>query len=129
MERVANILWGDIYEARFGHKHRGAFCLTRDQLKSMLGTRRLHATTIRRFQATALEYGLVVVDQDDVFPCIEVRTLRPLRRPPNVLLRGFLRVLAHDEWDDDDELGGLEEDMEPEEDDGHGDGEDEGEDD
>jgi hypothetical protein len=90
IQEVARKLWKDVYEEPFRGKDRGRFCLTREQLKSALGTSRLHATTSERLQDTALSLGLVVIDLDDLFPCIEVRILRKYRRPPReVFLKHF----------------------------------------
>ena len=90
IERVADALYYNVYEAPFRGKRRGRFCLTRDQLRAMLEVERLHTSTVRRLQDAALDKGLVVVDLDDVFPCIETRVLRGLRRPPARVLQDCL---------------------------------------
>jgi len=90
IREVAGKLWTDVYEESFRGKDRGRFCLTRGQLKSALCTNRLHATTIERLQDEALALGLVIVDLDDLFPCVEVRVIRKYRRPSSdVFLKHF----------------------------------------
>lgn len=90
IREVAAKLKKDVYEAAFRGKDRGRFCLTREQLKAALGTSRLHATTVEHIQDEALSLGLVIIDLDDLFPCIEVRIVRKYRRPPgDVFLRHF----------------------------------------
>jgi hypothetical protein len=90
IQEVAGKLWRDVYEDSFRGKDRGRFCLSREQLKSALNTSRLHATTIERLQDEALSLGLVIIDLDDRFPCVEVRVVRRYRRPPaEIFLRHF----------------------------------------
>jgi len=93
---VARILYYDIYEASFRGKKRGRFCLTRGQLREALGVRRLHASTIAKLQDAALDLGLVVIDLDDLFPCIETSVLRRLRRPPASTFEEFFSVSDDD---------------------------------
>ncbi|WP_133123434.1 hypothetical protein, partial [Methylobacterium frigidaeris] len=87
---AAHMLWEGIYEAEFRGKERGRFLLTRAQLKKVLNVERLHGTTIQSFQDAALELGLIIIDLDDVFPCIETRMARRYRRPPTALLNRHL---------------------------------------
>ena len=89
VESVAETLYRNVYEAKFRGKSRGRFCLTRDQMRAALGVERLHSSTIKKLQEEALEWGLVVIDLDDVFPCIETQVLRRLRRPPRRLFRSW----------------------------------------
>jgi hypothetical protein len=90
IQEVAHKLWMNVYEDEFRGKERGRFCLTRRQLMDALDTTRLHASTIQRLQDEALRVGLIVVDLDDLFPCVEVKVLRKYRRPPaEVFLRHF----------------------------------------
>lgn len=100
IREVAHKLWGDIYEETFRGKDRGRYCLTREQLKATLNTSRLHATTIERLQDEALSLGLVIVDLDDLFPCIEVKIVRKYRRPPREI---FLKHFPEPEEDDSSE--------------------------
>ncbi|WP_336764262.1 hypothetical protein [Asaia sp. VD9] len=75
----------NLYRTEFRGKPRGRFILTRWQLMTSLGTRRLHASTIARLQDEALAAGLVIIDLDDLFPVVEVKIVRKYRRPPNEL--------------------------------------------
>ena len=93
---VAEVLYYRIYEAKFRGKKRGRFCLTREQLREALGVQRLHASTIARLQDAALELGLVVIDLDDLFPCIETNVLRRLRRPPASVFEEFFSAFDDD---------------------------------
>ena len=82
IKEVAEKLGTEIYETDFRGKSRGRFAITRAQLRHALGVQKLHATTIERLQHSALEYGLVIIDLDDLFPCIETNVVREYRRPP-----------------------------------------------
>jgi hypothetical protein len=97
---VASKLWLDVYEAAFRGKDRGRFCLTREQLKHALGTDRLHASTIERLQDEARSKGLVIIDLDDIFPCVEVRVVRKYRRPPTTF---FNEIFPEEEEEGDPE--------------------------
>lgn len=105
IREVARKLWRELYEEPFRGKDRGRFCLTREQLRTALDTSRLHASTIERLQDEALTLGLIIIDLDDVFPCIEVRVARRYRRPPADVFRKFFPEPADDEGngEDDDE--------------------------
>ncbi len=101
---AARMLRRHIYEAEFRGKDRGRFLLTRAQMKKVLNVERLHASTIRALQDAALEEGLVIIDLDDVFPCIETRSARRYRRPPTALLNRYLaETFPEDAADDEDE--------------------------
>ena len=89
IREVAVTLWTEVYEEAFRGKERGRFCLSREQLRTALQTSRLHATTIERLQDEALSLGLVIIDLDDLFPCVEVRILRKYRRPPMEIFARF----------------------------------------
>jgi len=80
IKEVARRLWIDVYEDEFRGKLRGKFIITRDQLKEALGVSRLHKVTIIKLQDYALEKGLVIIDLDDVFPCIELKVVRKYRK-------------------------------------------------
>ncbi|MEI8697246.1 MULTISPECIES: hypothetical protein [unclassified Mesorhizobium] len=82
LEEVARVLREEVYEAEFRGKDRGRFAITRAQLKQALGVEKLHAATLEKLQDRALEKGLVVIDLDDIFPCIETRVARTYRKPP-----------------------------------------------
>jgi hypothetical protein len=106
LDAVARTLWADVYEAEFRGKNRGRFCVTRSQLKQALKVERLHASTIERLQDAALARGLVVIDLDDLFPCIEVDVLRRYRKPPSEVFARF--------FPEDDETNTSEEDEDDE---------------
>ena len=103
---VAHKLWADVYEASFRGKDRGRFCITRKQLKKALLVERLHATTIERLQDEALSRGLIIIDLDDLFPCIEVDVVRRYRRPPTETFAKFFddddTPVSKEESDDDE---------------------------
>jgi len=116
IEKVAQILWAQVYEASFRGKKRGRFCLTREQMRKALRVERLHSTTIERLQDVALSKGLVIIDLDDLFPCVEVDVLRRYRRPPGDIFDQFFPPFADggggaggdgdaDEDDDDPDEG------------------------
>ena len=86
---TAHKLWAEVYEADFRGKPRGRFRLTRGQLKRALGVGRLHSSTVQRLQDAALQLGLVIVDLDDMFPCVEADVLRRYRRPPTQIFERF----------------------------------------
>jgi hypothetical protein len=89
VHQLARILHGDLYEASFRGKSRGRFALTRAQMKQALGVRKLHTSTVERLQDHALAIGLVIVDLDDLFACVEVDVLRKYRRPPRAVFNRF----------------------------------------
>ncbi len=89
--KVVHMLWAEVYEEKFRGKDRGRFVLTREQVKAALGVERLHATTIEALQDAALKRGLVIVDLDDLFPCIETGVIRKYRRPPTEVFDRFLK--------------------------------------
>jgi hypothetical protein len=104
IREVAKKLW-KLYEESFRGKDRGRFCLTREQLKRALDTKSLHASTIERLRDEAQILGLIVLDLDDRFPCVEERVVRRYRRPPSeVFGRYFPEPEDEDasEMDDDD---------------------------
>jgi hypothetical protein len=85
IRKVAHLLYSDLYEREFRGKSRGRFAITRAQIKQALGVEKLHASTIERLQDEALALGLVIVDLDDVFACVEIGVLRKYRRPPRAI--------------------------------------------
>ncbi len=85
IRQVAHLLFADLYEREFRGKSRGRFAITRAQIKQALAVEKLHASTIERLQDEALDLGLVIVDLDDVFACVEIGVLRKYRRPPRTI--------------------------------------------
>lgn len=104
LEEVARILWEGIYEAEFRGKDRGRFTITRTQLKQALGVEKLHAATFEKLQDRALEKGLIIIDLDDIFPCIETRVARAYRKPPRQIFDQFFPPEEEDQGgaEDDD---------------------------
>lgn len=105
IREVARKLRRELYQEPFRGKERGRFCLTREQLRIALDTERLHPPTIERLQDEAMTYGLIIIDLDDAFPCIEARVARKYRRPPADVFKKFFPEPSNDEGDgeDDDE--------------------------
>lgn len=99
--KVAHMLWAEVYEMKFRGKDRGRFVLTREQVKAALGVERLHASTIQALQDAALSRGLVIVDLDDVFPCIETGVIRQYRRPPTDIFTRILRETFPEDLEED----------------------------
>ena len=97
ISEVARKLWADLYETSFRGKDRGRYCLTRGQLMMALGVVRLHAVTVTRLQDEALALGLLIVDLDDLFPCIEVTIIRRYRRPPTEIFLEHFPIAEDDE--------------------------------
>ena len=89
-------LYRDIYEAEFRGKNRGRFAITRAQMKQALDVDKLHAKTIARLQDKALEHGLVVIDLDDLFPCVETGVVRQYRRPPKAVFNAVFERTAQE---------------------------------
>lgn len=85
IEEVANLLWRKVYERAFRGKDRGRFAITREQMRRALHVERLHGSTLERLQEKALETGLIIIDLDDLFPCIETKIVRQYRRPPKAV--------------------------------------------
>jgi len=86
LDEVVVKLWGDLYEQPFRGKDRGRFAITRNQLRNALDVEKLHASTVERLQERALARGLVIIDLDDLFPCIETKIVRKYRRPTKAIL-------------------------------------------
>jgi hypothetical protein len=101
IREVAEKLGTEIYEADFRGKGRGRFAITRAQLRHALGVQKLHATTIERLQHCALEYGLVIIDLDDLFPCVETNVVREYRRPPKSIFSSVFGSVPTTEPDED----------------------------
>jgi hypothetical protein len=114
LKRVAQKLWADIYEEEFRGKSRGRFALRREQLREALDVERLHASTVRRLQDVALKKGLVIIDLDDIFPCVEADVLRRYRRPPGEVFNKFFGddAILNSGTDDDDDPEFSDDDLE-----------------
>jgi hypothetical protein len=97
IDKVANSLWREVYECSFRGKERGRFAVTREQLKQALNVQKLHTATVEKLQESALAIGLIIIDLDDVFPCIETKVVRQYRRPPKAIWDTIFGELANDE--------------------------------
>ena len=94
--RVVLLLWEGVYEANFRGKSRGRFVITREQLKLALNVDRLHASTVQALQDAALQQGLVIMDLDDLFPCVETKVVRKYRRPPSTIFTQLVTTYLGD---------------------------------
>jgi len=108
VDHIADKLWREVYETPFRGKSRGRFAITREQLKTALGVHKLHRKTVRRLQDAALRKGLVIVDLDDVFPCVETRVVREYRRPPKTIFESIF-TSATEESEETSDVEELEE--------------------
>ena len=97
IEEVADLLWRRVYEAPFRGKDRGRFAITREQMKEALDVDRLHDSTLERLQDSALKKGLIIIDLDDLFPCIETKVVRQYRRPPKAVFDEIFGLNAAEE--------------------------------
>ncbi len=103
IQAVVEKLWREVYEHAFRGKKRGRFAITRDQMRLALGVKKLHGSTIQRVQDEALDLGLIVIDLDDLFPCIEIKVVRKYRRPSKAVFEETFDVNI-DDTDDEEEL-------------------------
>jgi hypothetical protein len=85
VNQVVQLLWEGVYEAPFRGKTRGRFAISREQLRNALKVERLHPSTVRCLQDRALCIGLVIIDLDDLFACVETKVVRGYRRPTSDL--------------------------------------------
>lgn len=105
---LAQKLYLEIYEAEFGGKARGRFQLTRQDLKKLLGIKRLHASTMQSLIDACLKTGLVVIDMDDTIAFAEEAYVSKWRRIPSRLIDDYTAELDFDESEDellDDDSG------------------------
>ncbi|MGA3036649.1 MAG: hypothetical protein ABSE64_04110 [Vulcanimicrobiaceae bacterium] len=102
LEHVADQLWSVLYERPFRGKKRGRYAINRLQMKQALGVAKLHNSTIQRLQDVALRKGLIIVDLDDPFACIETKVVKKYRRPPKAIFNDLFAL--HVEDADDEEL-------------------------
>lgn len=111
VKEVVQLLWKGVYEAPFRGKARGRFAITREQLRVALNVERLHTSTVRALQDQALRKGLVIIDLDDLFACIETDVVRGYRRPPSdIFTRLCDQYIKSNEDAVDDGVEDLEED-------------------
>lgn len=98
IQSVAKTLYVDLYEKEYGRSARGRYVLTREQLRRLLGLERLHESTIERLISEAQALGLVIINLDTHFMCIESNVLASWRRVPNSLIEA-LALKLHDNDD------------------------------
>lgn len=98
---LAQKLYLEIYEAEFGGKARGRFQLTRQDLKKLLGIKRLHASTMQSLIDSCLKTGLVVIDMDDTIAFAEEAYVSKWRRIPSRLIDDYTAELDFDENEDE----------------------------
>ena len=110
IETLAIKLFLDVYEAEFGGKARGRFQLTRQDLKKLLGVKRLHPSTMQKLVDACLMSGLVVIDMDDTIAFAEERYVSKWRRVPSRLIEDYTAEIQA-EMDGDDELESQDEDL------------------
>lgn len=82
LKEVVLLFREGVYEASFRGKSRGRFAITREQLRTALKVERLHTSTIQALQDCGLSKGIVIIDLDDLFICVETNVVRGYRRPP-----------------------------------------------
>lgn len=114
LKEVVQLLWEGVYEASFRGKSRGRFAITREQLRVALKVERLHTSTVRALQDRALRKGLVIIDLDDLFACVETNVVRGYRRPPADL---FTRLCDQYVKTTEDEADTSDEEIEEDDDD------------
>ena len=115
LERVADALYFTFYEATFGGKDRGRFLVSRDDLRTLLGVKRLHASTVEKLIDACLELGLVVIDMESSFGFAEAKFVEKWRKVPTRLIDEQANQLSKDEDDEIDDL--LSENADDEDDD------------
>lgn len=98
---LAEMLYLEIYEAEFGGKARGRFQLTRQDLKKLLGIKRLHASTMQSLIDACLKTGLVVIDMDDTIAFAEEAYVSKWRKIPSRLIDDYTAELDLDESKDE----------------------------
>lgn len=104
VEKVAEVLYVNLYEASFGGKTRGRFLVSREDLKKLLGVKRLHPSTLEKLIDACLELGLVVIDMESSFGFAESNFVEKWRKAPTRLVDDEISQLAKEE---DDELKSL----------------------
>ncbi|EOZ3049306.1 hypothetical protein L8O44_19245 [Enterobacter roggenkampii] len=98
INEVAHIMNVEIYEEAFGGKARGRFLIDRKQMRDLLGTSKLHDTTLAKLYVACLDEGIVMIDLDEVFAFIEAKMVRKYRKAP---VRITDKFVPPNESDDD----------------------------
>lgn len=100
IDEVAEYLNRNIYEESFGGKDRGRFLIDRKQMRDLLGTSKLHDSTISKLYTACLDEGIIMIDLDEVFAFIEAKMVRKYRKAPVRVTNEYLPP----ELSDDDDL-------------------------
>lgn len=116
IEKVASALYIKAYESEFGGKNRGRFLVSREDIKTLIGAKRLHSSTVQRMIDACLELGLVVIDMDDSFAFAEKAYVDKFRKLPTRLVTEFANEIDQEEDDEVADLFGEEDNPEEEED-------------
>lgn len=106
IDQVAHDLYVEIYETQFGGKSRGRFLIDREQMRDLLGTSKLHETTLAKLYVACLDIDLIMIDLDGVFAFIEAGLVRKYRKVPVRVTQKFVVKIQEDsneslEEDDD----------------------------
>lgn len=97
IDEVAEHLNCDIYEESFGGKERGRFLIDRKQMRDLLGTSKLHDSTLSKLYTACLDEGIIMIDLDEVFAFIEARMVRKYRKAPVRVTDQYLYELSSDD--------------------------------
>jgi len=98
IEEVAAYFNRNIYEESFGGKDRGRFLIDRKQMRDLLGTSKLHDSTLSKLYVACLDEDIIMIDLDDVFAFIEAKMVRKYRKAPVRITNQYIP----DESSDDD---------------------------
>jgi len=118
IKAVAEKLYVEIYEEEFGGKDRGRFIIDREQLKRLLGVKRLHDSTLLKLTDACLEEKLVLIDMDDKIGFAEATYVEKWRKLPERLAKDHsleLDAEFDDDDDDDEEFEDADDDKEDDE--------------
>jgi len=105
IQEVAECLNRNIYEEGFGGKDRGRFLIDRKQVRDLLGTSKLHDSTLTKLYAACLDEGIIMIDLDEVFAFIEAKMVRKYRKAPVRITNKYLPIESSgdDQFDEEDE--------------------------
>ena len=78
---VAEMLYSMLITESFDGKGSGSFIISRDQLKQALRVPFLDNETVVELKHTAFREGVVLIDFDEHFACVEKGALKKYRRP------------------------------------------------
>lgn len=79
-----------LYEMAFAGKNSGRYKISRSKLRLLSGRKRLESSIIKEIVDAAYEqYGLVMVELEDVFAIIRENVMLTYRPVPSTILRQF----------------------------------------